>query len=443
MECYVKLPITEEEQKTFLTFSEKGKPNGLIDANICKYILSKVPIFIINRSVYIYKDGLYKKDKHLAALKSLVQQCIPSDLWRISRINAIVELIINQYQLHIEEQSELNNHSGLINFKNGMLNIKEMRLEEHSPSYMGINQIPHDFIPYSERDFEERYYSSNLYRFLSTTIPDEEDLEMLFQFLGCCLMPETLDQKFLILLGPGGLGKSVLIGLAEKMVGTKNVSSVPLHDLTKRFYATCLYQKLLNTSGDISKEDIENVEAIKRITGEDQIQGEYKGKDPFFFKSYANLLFSANEIPRVPKERTNAFYRRLMVLNIEQRGVYIESVKEVLEKEIHLLLYLAVKGLQKVYENNCRIVESGRSKRTVEKLYSESDAVSRFLEYEKAKGTLKGRVEKSNVYNSYCQFCNNMGVRPILSKKSFSKRITELGFMTMRSNSKDYLLFDE
>ena len=52
--------------------------------------------------------------------------------------------------------------------------------------------------------------------------------------------------------------------------------------------------------------------------GEDSISGEAKKKDIFSFRSYAKLIFSANELPIVKSERTNGFYRRLLVLKIDK-----------------------------------------------------------------------------------------------------------------------------
>jgi hypothetical protein len=44
---------------------------------------------------------------------------------------------------------------------------------------------------------------------------------------------------------------------------------------------------------------------------------ERKNKNPFSFKPYARLLFSCNEIPRNYGDRSEGFYRRLIIIRFE------------------------------------------------------------------------------------------------------------------------------
>ena len=56
---------------------------------------------------------------------------------------------------------------------------------------------------------------------------------------------------------------------------------------------------------------------FKALTGEDYITAERKNKNPFSFKPYARLLFSCNEIPRNYGDRSEGFYRRLIIIRFE------------------------------------------------------------------------------------------------------------------------------
>ncbi|MGI6747558.1 MAG: DUF5906 domain-containing protein [Anaerovoracaceae bacterium] len=47
---------------------------------------------------------------------------------------------------------------------------------------------------------------------------------------------------------------------------------------------------------------------------------ERKNKNPFSFKPYARLLFSCNEIPRNYGDRSEGFYRRLIIIRFENPG---------------------------------------------------------------------------------------------------------------------------
>ena len=61
---------------------------------------------------------------------------------------------------------------------------------------------------------------------------------------------DTQFQKFLMLKGNGGTGKSVAVALIQHVIGNENTSSISLQDLNKRFYATGMYGKLLNACAD-------------------------------------------------------------------------------------------------------------------------------------------------------------------------------------------------
>lgn len=74
---------------------------------------------------------------------------------------------------------------------------------------------------------------------------------------------DTHFQKFLMIKGKGGTGKSVAISLIQHVIGIENCSSIPLQDLNKRFYATGLFGKQLNACADIPCTAMQSVDIIK------------------------------------------------------------------------------------------------------------------------------------------------------------------------------------
>ena len=96
------------------------------------------------------------------------------------------------------------------------------------------------------------------------------------------------------------------------------MSSISLQDLNKRFYATGMYGKLLNACADIPCKAMENTDVLKKAVGEDTLIYEKKGQDAIHFHSYAKLLFSTNEMPQNLEDKSNAFYRRLLILDMNR-----------------------------------------------------------------------------------------------------------------------------
>src|SRR5699024_268322 len=73
--------------------------------------------------------------------------------------------------------------------------------------------------------------------------------------------------------------------------------------------------KLLNFEADSSANFVKGTETLKKLSGGlDAIHAEKKGKDAFSFTNYAKLMFSMNELPAF-NDRTNGWYRRILILN--------------------------------------------------------------------------------------------------------------------------------
>ena len=92
---------------------------------------------------------------------------------------------------------------------------------------------------------------------------------MFWEYFGYCMTTDTQFQKFLMLKGNGGTGKSVVVALIQHVIGNENTSSISLQDLNKRFYATGMYGKLLNACADIPCKAMNTTGVLKKAVGED------------------------------------------------------------------------------------------------------------------------------------------------------------------------------
>ena len=101
-------------------------------------------------------------------------------------------------------------------------------------------------------------------RFLKDAIPNPEDQETYWQYLGYCMTTDTGFQKFMMIKGPGSTGKSVVVDLTENTVGLQNSVSISIQDLNKRFYATSLFGKLLNACADIPSTALQSIDVLKK-----------------------------------------------------------------------------------------------------------------------------------------------------------------------------------
>lgn len=206
----------DPELSHFHKFDSKGKVTGVRDMEIVDYIVENVSFFVRGEIPYYYEHGVFIEDARGVKLKYRIQKLI----YR------------NSYELNKQP-------AHWINFKNAYYDVLSGELIEHDPKYLTINQIP---FPYYPEDMEKVLEGgANIRKYLDSSIPDKVEQQMFWEYFGYCMTTDTQFQKFLMLKGNGGTGKSVAVALIQHVIGNENTSSISLQDLNKRFYATGMY----------------------------------------------------------------------------------------------------------------------------------------------------------------------------------------------------------
>lgn len=414
----------------FHLVSDNGKTTGVYHNAIFEYIKANYNLFVVGNTPYIYDNGYYKADTTGARLKSIIRELIFPQFIKSTTINNIYALFLQDISLEIQFE-QLNAYpSHWICFQNGMYDTKEKGLLPHNPKYRAINQIPHDFKP------DSHYEGRKTEEYLNFICEEPDSREMLLQFIGYSLTKDVGQQKFLVLNGEGGTGKSTVIRLIEAIAGSKNVSNISLTDLQQRFASFGLMGKLLNSCADLEISALEDTSIIKKILGEDTLRAEQKGRDAISFKSYAKLIFSTNELPLVKSEKTNGFYRRLLVLTMnkvpERRN---PNLYQELLKEIDYLLQLSVQAVERMYQKGI-ITTSEASEKAVLQLRADSDTVEAFLQ-ELCFDDEKSRIERTELYKKYDDYCEDTD-RQSLTKNNFYKSLRVKGYVEIKTNGYRY-----
>lgn len=426
---------TEESQNiNLLDFQKIGKKSGepydILDDKIAEYITQKqLRVIVLNGVPYLYRRGYYLRDEDGKVLKAYIKALIWPELVTIGRINRVYNLILADYRL-TKKNEEINQYPAYwINFRNGMYDPVLQVMHPHQPEYYSINQVPHEYDPDAE------YHGTVAEKFLEGIFPDIQDREMFLAFCGYCMTMDTSLQKFMIIIGVPGSGKSTAINLLIAAVGAENVSCITLQDLNERFTPTELLGKLLNACADLPKRALDQVDAIKRITGEDLVKGEYKGGKVFAFRSYAKLIFSANEMPVNLDEKSDAFYRRMLSIEVMQKGEEIPNLKEGLASSMLGFIRECVAALTRLY-TTVKEIDSPNSKRLVHEYHRESDNVQAFLDdwIERKPGE---RIERTGLFKLYKNYCDFNQWTP-LSSRSFYKNLRGKGYRDYMSCGSRY-----
>jgi P4 family phage/plasmid primase-like protien len=321
------------------------------------------------------------------------------------------------------ERSKFGSNLNILNLQNGLLNIETGEFKEHSPDYPSLVQLPMYFDPKAK--------CSEVLKFLGQVL-HPQDVFTALQIIGYCLYRNNKYEKAVMLYGPGSNGKGVFIRLIESFVGLDNTSHVPLQDLDKDRYASAdLYGKMVNTFADLKAEKLATTGMFKTLVSGDTIRAQKKYGQPFSFRNYSKLIFSANKIPD-SDDKTHAYYRRWLILTFDEvfEGKLMKDTKLIdkltTPEELSGLLNLALIALKQLHK------DGGFKDVSVEKIrktYDEnSNTVIAFLD-DKCVVDLTAPeyyTLTTNIYNEYLIFCKEKHQRP-LEINVFGKKLAEQG----------------
>ena len=425
---------TGEIKKSYFHMYNQGssKPSGAYDLRIFEDIKNRYDLFILGKIPYVYGHGVYKSGKAVPWLLSKIKEYIFPEFVKAPTLDRIYKLFLGDLALQKEGKDTNLYPAHWIAFKNGFYDPKEHCLIEHDPKYNLLHQLPYEFHP------DNRPVDTVIEDWLREFIPNPDDREMLLEYCGYCMTRDTGEQKFMILYGTGGTGKSTLINLLEKVIGEENVSHISLRELNQRFVSFGLFGKLLNACADLETTALEDPSLLKKILGEDTIRGESKGKDAIDFRSYAKLIFSTNGLPIIKNERSDGFTRRTLVVRADVKPKKKDhSFFQKLESHMDEFIHLSVAALERMYARG-EILESDSSKEITQQWREESDSVEAWRQ-ECCTESKSIREEKQILYRSYSSFCDETG-RPPLQKTSFYRAVRDKGFIEQKSNGVRYFV---
>ena len=396
----------------------KGRPCSVFDDAILRYIKDNYNLFFLAGTPYHYTDGVYKADFSGARLKTLIKGLLYTRFVKSTTLTRVYQLFAMDYELE-KTYEEINHYpKHWIPFRNCMLDAKTGEVHEHKPEYYCINQIPWDYEP------DKEYVGIETEKFFKSAM-SAEDRRTILQFLGLC-MTRCNFQKFIILKGGRGTGKSVVVRLFENVIGTGNYSNVPLQKLEEKFYSIQLMGKLINLCADLNGNPLKTVNTIKLITGGDSLSDSYKGRDIITFTPYARLLFSCNTVPISLDEKSNALFERIILIEMDNRPEKPDrQLEDKLKKEIPYIIGQALKELQKLFEENV-LYESERSRELVAELYADSDSVQAFIQERMVRDVSKS-IKSTKLHELYKKYCEETEREP-LSRTRFYANLKNKGY---------------
>ena len=195
--------------------------------------------------------------------------------------------------------------------------------------------------------------------------------------------------------------------------------------LNERFKTAELFGKLANIFADLPTKYIDDNGIFKALVGEDYLTVEKKNKNPFSFQSCARLLFSCNSIPKNYGDRSEGFYRRLIIMRFNNAVPAEKRDPDLIEKfrlEADGIFLFALEGLKRLMKNQFKFSETEVNKAELQQYRENNDSMLSFVK-ECCKIEANSRVSSTELFNAYKTYCEEGGLKPY-SQKMFVQQLT-------------------
>lgn len=349
-----------------------------------------------------------------------------------AKVTGICELIKIKYAKLPEDFERT---SALICLNNGTLDPKSGTLLAHSVDHRLTNKVDITFdvmakCPLWMKTLDEIFE------------PDEDKkdkIQLLQEYIGYCLIPDTSIHRFLWMVGGGGNGKSLILDIITALIGKVNISYAQIERLQEKFVRAELQGKLVNISSEMSAQATIADGYLKQITAGDVIEAERKNERPFSFKPYSRLIGATNVLPRL-LDHSDGFFRRALILCFNRQ--FTEENQDTQRKaklmsELPGILNWAVLGLQNLLKRT-RFVIPESSKMEVEKYRVHSDPVRQFSdEFLSATENNIHMVKSGYLYDQYKAWSSANGYKTLASNQ-FADRLSSVGIGRYRGKDGRY-----
>ena len=228
----------------------------------------------------------------------------------------------------------MNQDQTLVGFSNGVLELRSIgadgkphisfrpgRPDDNISFQMGRGAVGLDSIPYIAYDpAKPTPEHLEILDFFTKIYPDPVLREYCLTLYSACLEGANHEQKFYIMSGAGGNGKSKIIDLMAKTFGEYQDSLSATALTRKRADAGNANPEFIDLKnkrfvGMVEPEEGEkiNTSLMKQLSGQDmlKVRGLYKSQEGFIFT--ARIFMSANTLPGV-SSMDNGTWRRIMVI---------------------------------------------------------------------------------------------------------------------------------
>ena len=257
----------------------------------------------------------------------------------------------------------------------------------------------------------------------------------LHEMIAYCCYPDYPIQTLFCLFGGGRNGKSSFLRLLAKFFGNANICSTDLDVLIDSRFESCkLYKKLVCFMGETNFGVLKKSGLLKRLTGQDMIGFEMKGKMPFDEMNYAKIIIASNSLPS-SYDTSEGWFRRWIIIDFPNEFAEGKDiVGSIPDIEFENLAYKVSKLLPAILERG-NFTNQGSIEDRKTRYVLASNPLPVFIN-ECCRRYDEGYVSYRKLYTAYVRFLQKRKRRKV-SMKEFGSALEDEGFFVDKGAKKD------
>lgn len=386
--------------------------------------------FIPERGEWIVKDGnLWDLDgsKGVEALirEFLDRQTEADSRWRgsISVVRSVKAFLETVASLHVSA-TDLDAREELLGTATGVYSLKGLKfISPRAGTYVTKR---------TSVDPDDNADCPRWLRFLRQVFKkDEEKIAYFQRFCGYLLTGSVKEHRMLVIYGPGGNGKSVMVNTVANIMGGYHKEALPetfvegrsrKHETAMAFLSDARFV----TSGETDQGGSLNEATVKRATGADVVTARFLYRNPFSYKPHFKIWVTTNHLPRL-KSVGEDMRRRIHVLELD----YIPAkpdhdLERKLVDEYPAILAWMIEGAQDWFGRGLHAPPS--ITRPTNRYFSEQDTLGAWIE-EKTRRSDKAITPSSGLCASYNRFLYDRGL-PAVDSSVFGRMLSARGYQS-------------
>jgi len=427
--------------------SKSGKLTLFNEQSFAKlYELAAMPIFLPKEKTFYHYDpatGLWSSqstEEMLDRLGLFLHECAVT--WKVPAIEEkrklpILSSILKFLAAMCRRQDFFNRSiETFVHCANGVLELDpngEWALKPFSPEYHSRNRCEIPYIP-----------GMDCPRFLNELLHplvENDDIELVQQYIGQCLTGKNITQSILLLTGSAGSGKGTLANIVEGMVGNGNFTQIRPENITGRFETSFFMDKTLLTGKESNTSffSTKGMQVLKSLVGDDKLRAEYKNSNRHeMIDGVYNMFIVGNPTPILGfegKEDQSAWARRLRWVKCKTYKPTVPIpflARKLIEAEGPGILNWTLTGARKILRSGssnlpCNALQTAR----LDYLFNSASPLDFFLAsmVKENRGTT---ITSDELFLAFVQFGQAMEWQS-WSRREFQKQISDMMLRRFRS----------